>query len=183
MKTVTVCVFTGLILPEYSFATQMHQGSEGIIVHQMGHVFFLFSMVSLLFTITGKGLGYDKGWRLIQYSAFFFILWNLDALAAHFLDNQIHIVKIKNLSMWKMSIETQSDSSLLTIVYYLLKLDHLLCVPAMIFLYRGLGILNIEQKQLMDRGIMDKNITNKEITITGKEITGKKITGREKQSE
>ncbi len=93
----------------------------------------------------------EKGWRLIQYSAFFFILWNLDALAAHFLDNQIQVVEFKNLSIWHMSIETRSHSPLLAIAYYLLKLDHLLCVPAMICLYRGLGILNKEQKQLINK--------------------------------
>lgn len=124
----------------------MHQGVEGIIVHQLGHLFFLLSMVVLIFTITGKGLTRQRGWRLIQWAALFFILWNLDALAAHFLDNQVRAVRIENLSMTKMAIITRSDSSLLAMIYYLLKLDHLLCVPAMAFLYLGLDHLLKSQK-------------------------------------
>lgn len=98
-------------------------------------------MVVLIFTIRGKGLEKVKGWRLIQYAAFFFILWNLDTLAAHFIDNQIQVVKIHTLSYSRMSIETQGNSTVLAWVYYFLKLDHLFCVPAMVFLYLGVSSL------------------------------------------
>jgi len=138
-----------ILLPIDGYATQLHASSEGIITHQVGHLFFLFSMVALIFTITGKGLDRQKGWRLIQYSAFFFILWNLDAITAHFFDNQIHAVKIENISLGKMRIITNNDSSLLAWFYYILKLDHLLCVPAMLFLYRGLSSLVNDQRQMM----------------------------------
>ena len=56
----------------------------------MGHLFFLFAMVVLIFTIRGKALDKVKGWRLIQYAAFCFILWNLDTLTAHFLDKTLN---------------------------------------------------------------------------------------------
>ncbi len=135
------------LLPDPAWAIQMHQGMEGIIVHQLGHLFFLLSMVALIFTITGKGLNREKGWRMIQLAALFFIFWNLDTLAAHFLDNQIRAVHIENLSLGKMAIVTRSDSSLLAVIYYLLKLDHLWCVPAMFFLLRGLDCLLAAQKR------------------------------------
>lgn len=128
-----------LLLPESSFATQQHSHAEGIIVHQIGHIFFLFSMLVLIFTVTGKGLHKQKGWVMIQISAFLFILWNLDAIAAHFLDNQLEIVQILPQSIYKMQLITQPDSLLLAVVYYLLKLDHLLCVPAMLMLYFGIS--------------------------------------------
>lgn len=137
------------MLPIEVSATQLHASSEGIITHQAGHFFFLFSMVALIFTITGKDLNKQKGWRLIQYSAFFFILWNLDAIFAHFLDNQIYAVKIENISLGKMRIITNNDSSLLAWFYYILKLDHLLCVPAILFLYKGLSFLVDDQKKMM----------------------------------
>ncbi|WP_457551407.1 hypothetical protein [Desulfobacula sp.] len=138
-----------ILLPINGYTTQLHEYAEGIITHQMGHLFFLFSMVTLIFTITGKGLDKQKGWRLIQYSAFFFILWNLDAFTAHFFDNQINIVKIENISLGKMRIITSNNSSTLAWLYYVLKLDHLLCVPAMLFLYRGLASLVNDQKKMM----------------------------------
>ena len=140
-----------ILLPMDVFAIQLHASSEGIITHQMGHLFFLFSMVALIFTVTGKGLDRQKGWRLIQYSAFFFILWNLDAITAHFFDNQLHAVKIENISFGKIKIITSNDSSVLAWFYYVLKLDHLLCVPAMVLLYKGLSTLVAEQKSRLTK--------------------------------
>lgn len=138
-----------VLLPVDGYATQLHSSSEGIHTHQIGHLFFLFSMVALIFTVTGKGLNRQKGWRMIQSSAFFFILWNLDTVTAHFLDNQIHAVEIENISLSRIKIITHNHSSALTWLYYFLKLDHLFCVPAMFFLYRGLSILVDDQKPLM----------------------------------
>lgn len=100
-------------------------------------------MVVLIFTVRGKNLSGQKGWRMIQLSALFFILWNLDAIFAHFLDNQAMIVATKTLSFKSMMIETQNP--FIALVYYVLKLDHLLCVPAMYFMYRGLSIMVKEQ--------------------------------------
>ncbi|MCK5163874.1 MAG: hypothetical protein KAQ72_09160 [Desulfobacula sp.] len=150
IKFIPAMTIAGMILlPIDGYATQLHTSSEGIITHQVGHLFFLFSMVALIFTVTGKGLDKQKGWRLIQYSAFFFILWNLDAITAHFFDNQIHAVKIENISFGKIRIITNNDSSILAWFYYILKLDHLLCVPGMLFLYKGLSSLVDDQRQMM----------------------------------
>jgi len=150
LKVLPIMAVAGLVLlPADGYATQLHASSEGIITHQVGHLFFLFSMVALLFTITGKGLNVQKGWRLIQYSAFFFILWNLDALTAHFLDNQIYAVTMENISLSQVRVNAQNGSAFLAGVYYFLKLDHLFCVPAMLFLYKGLSRLVTEQQQMM----------------------------------
>jgi len=149
LKFMSAIFTAGLtLLPTDLYATQLHASSEGIITHQVGHLFFLFSMVALIFTVTGKGLDKQRGWRMIQYSAFFFILWNLDAITAHFFDNQIHAVKIENLSFGKIRILTNNNSSSFAWIYYVLKLDHLLCVPAMLFLYKGLSDLVDDQKQI-----------------------------------
>ena len=154
MKAV-VCLFclAGIWgLPAPAFAIQLHTGNAGIIAHQIGHLFFLFSIVALMFTINSQGLIRQKGWRLIQLAALFFIFWNLDTLAAHFLDNQIKVVRIETLSMTRMAIVTQSGSQLLAVIYYLLKMDHLWCVPAMVFLLMGLNSLLKDQRQRFDSG-------------------------------
>ncbi len=146
---IPVTIVAGVILlPLDTHATQLHASLEGIITHQIGHLFFLLSMVVLIFTVSGKGLDKQKGWRLIQYSAFIFILWNLGTLTAHFIDNQLHIVKIENISMTQIRVIANNNSSILALFYYVLKLDHLLCVPAMFFLYRGFSSLVNEQKHL-----------------------------------
>lgn len=151
MRGLVLVLFLLVSLPLEASATQLHVSSEGIITHQMGHLFFLFSMVALIFTITGKRLDTQKGWRLIQYSAVCFILWNLDALAAHFLDNQIRAVEIENISWGRIRVNVQNGASFLAWVYYFLKLDHLLCVPAMLFLYRGLSRMVTEQQRMMPK--------------------------------
>ncbi|MFH1155123.1 MAG: hypothetical protein V1793_15025 [Pseudomonadota bacterium] len=121
-----------------AYATQMHSNSEGIIVHQLGHMFFLVSMAILIFTINGKELNREKGWKLLQYSAFLFILWNLDAALAHFLDNQINAVTVTMTDNWQTTITARNSSRFLAVAYYILKLDHLLCVPAIVLFYKGL---------------------------------------------
>lgn len=149
MKFLPIMAAAGFVLlPADGYAIQLHSSSEGIITHQIGHLFFLFSMVILIFTLPGKGLDRKKGWRLIQYSAFFFILWNLDVIAAHFIDNQINVASIEKISLNMIKVVTQDDSSVLAWIYYCLKLDHLLCVPAMLFLYLGLSDLVNEQRRI-----------------------------------
>ncbi|MCF8045131.1 MAG: hypothetical protein K9J83_04650 [Desulfarculaceae bacterium] len=144
-KTVPGASLFLLFFSDPAFATQMHSGTEGVIVHQFGHLFFLFSMVVLILTITGKELNREKGWRLIQYAAFFFILWNMAAFAAHLLDNQMNTVTVSNISFSEITITAENGSRLIEIAYYLLKLDHLLCVPAIFFLYRGLCHIPVKE--------------------------------------
>lgn len=136
----------GLILPAPATAIQLHQGSEGIIVHQVGHFFFLVSMVVLVFIIRGRELNREKGWRMIQYSAVLFAIWNLDTICAHFFDNQIRVVIIDNFSLWQMKITAVSGSELLILFYHSLKLDHLFCVPAIFLFYRGLANILAREK-------------------------------------
>ncbi len=135
-----------LILTDPADAIQLHQGSEGIIVHQVGHFFFLVSMVVLVFIITGRKLNREKGWRMIQYSAVLFSIWNLDTICAHFFDNQIRAVVVENLSLWQMKITAVSGSEFLILFYHSLKLDHLFCVPAIFLFYRGLANILAREK-------------------------------------
>lgn len=121
-----------------ALATQGHAGIEGVWVHQFAHLFFIFAMGLLIYWLRQAGLVKAPGWRFIQYAALFFILWNLDTLLVHFLDEQILAVRVENLGGWKIRIDTVDGRPWLAIVYYLGKLDHLLCVPAMICLLLGL---------------------------------------------
>lgn len=146
-KTRFLLVCCLILFPVNANAIQMHSGSEGIIVHQLGHLFFLLSMVMLIFAIRGKDLHKRKSWLLLQYSAFFFILWNLAALAGHFLDNQIRLIRIDDISLGSIKLTAENNIQALSYFYYILKLDHLLCVPAIILLYKGLSRLTKEEKQ------------------------------------
>jgi hypothetical protein len=68
----------------------------------------------------------------------FFILWNLDTFIVHFLEEQSGLLQIVSAGSWQMEIRAADHDSGLPYLYYLVKLDHLLCVPALFFLYAGL---------------------------------------------
>lgn len=131
---VIICVFW----PLDSLATQGHAGTEGVWVHQFAHLFFLFSMGLLIFWLRQAGLVKEPGWRYIQYAAVFFILWNADAFLVHYLDEQRFAVTVVYTAPWHIRIDTTNGHHWLATVYYLAKLDHLLCVPAMACLMLGL---------------------------------------------
>ena len=137
MQTIFWIIFT-IIIPSSALALQNHGGAEGLYVHQMSHIFFMLSMGSLIYWLRERNLVRDIGWRYIQYSAFLFICWTFDAFVVHFVDEQLTIVRIREAG-WQIRI---NDSvGWLEMIYYIGKLDHLLCVPAIFFLYRGLELL------------------------------------------
>jgi hypothetical protein len=135
---IALAVLCNCLLPESVPAVQEHGAPEGIYSHQGAHLFFIASMVLLVYWLRQRRLVREAGWRYIQYAAFFFILWNADAFTAHFLDEQSGILDTAMASSGKIKIEVEENLTALAWFYYMAKLDHLLCVPAMLFLYSGL---------------------------------------------
>ena len=129
-------------------ATQGHGGIEGVYAHQFAHLFFLFAMGSLIYWLRARGLVRNPGWRMIQFSALLLILWNVDTLLVHALDDQFDLVQVQRSGMWKIQLTDTFDHNGLKMVYYVAKLDHLLCVPALLFLYIGL-------RRLLEGGPME----------------------------
>jgi hypothetical protein len=143
-----------LFFPEKASAIQAHGGIEGVHVHQFAHLFFIVSMGILIYRLRERNLVQEKGWRFIQYSAVFFILWNLDAFLAHLLDEQLEIISISKIDAARILIESSRGGVLIEAFYYLAKLDHIICVPAMWFLYSGLKHLLKES----DSGFQEERI-------------------------
>lgn len=125
-------------------ATQTHKEPEGLYMHQIAHLFFIISMGSLEFWLRQRNLVQEPGWKFIQLAAILFIVWNLDAALVHLMDEHLDILGITKSDLWHIQIESLQGHYSLPILYYLLKLDHLICVPAMFCLYRGLRRLVIE---------------------------------------
>ena len=126
------------LLPDPAPATQAHSDPEGLYVHQFAHAFFIISLWIFIYWLRFRDLVKETGWRYIQYAALFLILWNMDAAIAHLLDEQLNIIEVQRVGTWHIKI-TSADNTVFTIVlYYLVKLDHLLCVPALLFLYAGI---------------------------------------------
>ncbi|MCF8107143.1 MAG: hypothetical protein K9K64_16830 [Desulfohalobiaceae bacterium] len=147
----TVLFVPGIVIilagwPAPALATQTHGQPEGLMVHQLAHIFFIVSMGILEFWLRKRNLVREKGWRLIQLSAILFLLWNLDAIAVHFLDEQINLLQIEAMDIWRLRITVADDFTGLGVLYYLAKFDHLLCVPAMFSLFYGLRTLHREAR-------------------------------------
>jgi len=142
---ITLVVYL-LLLAEPAAATQTHGGAEGLIAHQLAHLFYLFAMGILVYWLRKRGLVHRSGWRLIQFAAIFLILWNIDTFFVHLLDETPGFVRSERLSPWEIRITTRPGLEPLAGLYYLAKLDHLLCVPALLFLYLGLKRLTGESR-------------------------------------
>ena len=138
LESVAVLTAIFLLLPDSGHATQAHGHPEGIYTHQLAHIFFLISMAALIYWLRARSLVIEPGWRYIQISALLLVLWNLDALAVHFLEEQLEAVTVSAQEGWQVRITAKTGNALLPWLFYLIKLDHLLCVPALIFLYLGL---------------------------------------------
>jgi hypothetical protein len=119
-------------------ATQAHGAPEGIYAHQAAHIFFIIAMGILIYWLRARSLVKESGWRFLQYAALFFILWSIDTFLVHLLDEQLDIIQVTQLGPWQIRIDDSIKNNLLIIFYYIAKLDHLLCLPALLFLYAGL---------------------------------------------
>lgn len=138
MKAALAFALLVFVFPSTAAATQGHFGPEGLYAHQMAHLFFTFAMGLLIYWLRTRHLIAQAGWRLIQYAALFFLFWNMDAFLVHFLEEQTGLLGISQPDWSLIQLDTPVGWTWLGAVYYLAKLDHLLCVPAMMFLFLGL---------------------------------------------
>ena len=113
-------------------------GYPGYYIHQMGHVYFMLSSFFIIWTITHLALHKTKGWQYILWAEVFFIGWNINTFIGHISEFWIETADIYGSRVgWdyftrEISIEGKKY------LYYITKFDHLLLVPAMLFLYKGL---------------------------------------------
>ena len=143
-----------VIVPVQAAATQVHVHSEGLYVHQIAHLFFALAMAILLYWLRHRHLVKERGGRLIQLAALFFIIWNVDAFLVHILDDRSDLFRTIDAGTWHASIQFDRNVELLAVVYYLGKMDHLWCAPGMILLYFGLrSLLHEAQRNQVASGI------------------------------
>ena len=128
-------IFPLVFFASPAYATQGHGGIEGILVHQAAHVLFALAMGFLVFRINRDELP-SKAWRNVRVAAILFILWNLNTIFVHLVDEQVRWVSMTRIAGGRVLVESEIPG--LPIVYYIGKLDHLLCVPAIAFLWVGL---------------------------------------------
>jgi len=120
--------------------------SVGPVVYPFSHLFFIASMAVLIYWLSRRGTAMQPGWREILYSAIFFILWSAFAFIAHFLEDPSGWIAASRIGSWTLHIEPAGGNTFLAWIYYLVRLDHLMSVPAMFFLFLGLARLSAQTK-------------------------------------
>ena len=133
------------------FAVQVHGPPEGYYTHNLAHVFFIAAILFLLFWLRKEGGENKKAWRYFRLSLVFFILWNLDAMAAHILKRRLpHEALYLPPNPFDHLLLGPFDWERLA--FYITHFDHLLCVPAMFFLMQSLRhFYKAQGKQPLER--------------------------------
>lgn len=141
---ITIITFLLLSLPEISWAFQPHGAPEGLYVHQMSHVVFLCGLAYLYWHTRRTTALVSRGWHYLRCYCVLLILWNLLAFIGHAVATVLTPEDFLNSGSWDALI--LSPLTLEKIVFYITKMDHLLCVPAAFFLLISLRTFYLDHK-------------------------------------
>ena len=122
-----------------AYAIQSHPAPEGLYVHQLAHVCFIVSMAVLAYWLEVHQFCRQKGWRYIQIAALLFVLWNMAAFAGHWIEEKIPRELFVGDPDWSQRLI--AGDNVWADLFYILKLDHLISVPAIVCLYYGIKLL------------------------------------------
>lgn len=143
-RTLMLPAVLGIVLPpDCAWALQVHPHPEGLIAHQLAHVFFATTLVVLAYWLQVNRFVRERGWRLIQISCLLFLLWNIGAFVGHeialHLPNEAFVGEPGSLSR-----KVIPGKSVWVLPYLILHLDHFICVPAILCLLLGLRSLYLK---------------------------------------
>jgi hypothetical protein len=126
--------------PESAFAYIPHwDPKEGFFIRQFSYLFFLFSMLFFFYELKAENLRHKPGFHFLALASGFFALWNLDCFVGQFVALGLGTPAI--LEPAGIYSQELVMSGPWVWIYYLTKLDHLLLVPAFLFLYFGIRAL------------------------------------------
>jgi hypothetical protein len=132
----SLAIFGGaaiLLVPVSAAAVQSRGDAEGLILHQLSHLFFILSMGGLAFWIGREGLAGDPGWRNVRRAALLFALWSADAFLVHWMETVPGLPVADGPDPWRMAVSGPAGA-----LHYIARMDHLFIVPALVFLFLGL---------------------------------------------
>ena len=132
----------GGLLPDSASAFQPHAYS-GLYIHQLAHFFLIVSLFFFAVKARQTRLASLKGWQYIIAGTWLLMLWSGATMVGHFLD--LHVSEDAVFLPPGTDIPLLRLTGWLEALYYILKLDHLIAVPAMFLFYRGLKLLREKQ--------------------------------------
>ena len=121
-----------------AWALQSHGAPEGLYVHQMAHILYMCALAYLYWNIKRTSFS-GRGWRFLQLFCLLMFLWNIIAFTGH----SVGLVLgqsdfFKDDGYWHTRL--LGPITAVKLIYYLTKMDHLVCVPALFFLFLSLRI-------------------------------------------
>ncbi|MFP7753124.1 hypothetical protein ACLG6S_00445 [Thermodesulfobacteriota bacterium B35] len=120
-----------------ALAIQAHGAPEGLYVHEIGHILYGLAMLGFtLRVLRSTRLSRKPGWRLMSRGTLLLFLWNIWAFIAHIIDAAIPASHFLTDSGGLQSILVLRSG--IDYLYCLFRMDHLLCVPALLLIYLGL---------------------------------------------
>lgn len=128
----TVGIFLTVFCSD-ALALQTHGGDEGIVVHQLAHIQYLGALGYLLWNIRRSSFA-GIGWLYLQRFSWLMMIWNAVAFLGHFAQMALPDEAVSTEDGY-LSALLLLPVSLGKWVYYMTALDHLVCVPALFFLF------------------------------------------------
>lgn len=136
-KNLKIVLFVGLILLgsfQSAWGVQSHGGAEGLVSHEIGHIFFLGGLIFLLFKAYQAKIE-GTGWAFFRIFLWLLVGWNIMTFSGHWMREFVDLSKFQEVE----GVTTFfTATSFFDFVFYLTWLDHLLLVPAFCCLYLAL---------------------------------------------
>ncbi|NPB09551.1 MAG: hypothetical protein GXO17_04280 [Thermodesulfobacteria bacterium] len=131
-----------------AFALQEHPPPEGLIAHQLAHLFFAGAMVVFAYRLRLSGLAERPHWRYLKWAAYSLAFWNVWALGGHIFTRlaarEIFLSWQEGLHYCYRWLRIEGP---LEFFYFVFKNDNVFALAAFYLLYRGLSRLEALLKE------------------------------------
>jgi len=117
-----------------AWAVQAHGGAEGLVSHQIGHALFAIGMGYLFFRLRSTQTQ-GRGWLDFKIFILLLVAWNIVTFTGHWMNAFVVDEKLLKIHSTDFSITIQNVREA---IYYVTRLDHLILVPAFVFLLLAL---------------------------------------------
>ena len=125
-----------ILLPGDALALQVHGEPEGVYVHQMAHLHYIFALGYFFWDIRRTSFT-GRGWRYLQLFCVLMTCWNIIAFLGHLAEAYLDPQSLLQTDCY-LQVRLLSPFTLNKYLYFITKLDHLIYVPALFFLFVGL---------------------------------------------
>ena len=148
MKIFITTLFFLFLFASDALATQQHADPEGLYSHLIAHIFFVVSMILLIYQIR-RSKQTEEGWRYIGMAAILFILWHIDTFSVHLIRESLpDEIFSKPGGVWSKTVFLSTFKSQ---VFYFGKIfDHILLVSSVFVFLKGVNAfqrtLDLEKK-------------------------------------